>query len=213
MTTADLQVDTHRMPPGYGLMRVDDHFIWVLLTEDGQDWTRESCICWNPAWVRRWAWDHYMERQLKVANEVLATFSPSKISKEPTGWYVEWEVHGVRTKKRWQIQRGNDFFAVWHRKWPGGGTAMTALSQLIRWLRGQPVLPIGTWAYWASDLMRLLPPEAVGDLSEGGYPDHADCVLCGTRLGGSLDWWSLDGVSGPCCRWANGCRQRIDSSK
>ena len=23
----------------------------------------------------------------------------------------------------------------------------------------------------------------------------------------AIDWWHLEGVSGPCCHWTNGCRQ------
>ena len=37
---------------------------------------------------------------------------------------------------------------------------------------------------------RTNPREA---LLAGGYPEHANCVLCGERLK-ALDWWCLDGV-------------------
>lgn len=149
-----------------------------------------------------------VESRLDVANRVLATFSPSRIERRKGGWYVCWENKWQGPMaKRWHC-RGQDFYPSWHRKWPGGGTASTALSQLIRWLRDQPVLPISSWRYWASETCKLLPVTVADDLLAAGYPEHVPCVLCGETIVGGLDWWSLDGVTGPCCGWTTGCRQK-----
>lgn len=149
------------------------------------------------------------DEKIIAANAVLAAFSTSQIERRPGGWYVAWKNYrGDNISRRWQCRKGNDFYPVWSRKWDGGGTACTALSQLIRWLRSQPVLPISSWRYWASDRMRLLPLVAVEMLADGGYPQESSCVLCEMTLVGGLDWWNLDGVSGPCCSWTNGCRQK-----
>ena len=106
-----------------------------------------------------------------------------------------------------------DFYPVWYRQWGHGGTASTALSQLVRWIKGKPVLPLATWIYWGGEACRLLrhgngPESAIEQLKSGGYPQESNCVLCGEKLTGSLDWWSLDGVSGPCCSLRNGCQQK-----
>jgi hypothetical protein len=146
--------------------------------------------------------------RLDVANRVLATFSQSRIERRRGGWYVLWEnTRQGPMAKRWHC-RGQDFYPSWHRHWPGGGTACTALSQLIRWLRDQPVLPISSWRYWASETCKLLPATVADALLEAGYPKHVPCVLCGDTIVGGLDWWSLDGVSGPCCDLASECRQK-----
>jgi hypothetical protein len=145
---------------------------------------------------------------LNAANCVLATFSNSRIERRRTGWYVVWNVGDQERAKRWQCKGGQDFYPVWHKQWPGGGTASTALSQLVRWLRGLPVVPLATWRYWAEESCRLLPAEAADWLLEAGYPEYAYCVLCTRQLTGAFDWWHRDGVSGPCCGWTTGCKQQ-----
>jgi hypothetical protein len=150
------------------------------------------------------------ERRLAAANSALYLFTPnSRIERRKGGWYVRWERKDKVFARRWSILRGNDFYPVWHRAWGRGGTSCKALSQLIRWLRGQPVFPIGTWRYWISDGIQLGPPQIVPILLGGGYPEKASCVLCTRVLGKStgLDWWSLDDVSGPCCSITGGCQQ------
>jgi hypothetical protein len=145
---------------------------------------------------------------IEVANSVLSSFFDGRIEKRRGGTYVCWHshYHGEMTK-RWMC-RGQDFYPVWHRKYPGGGTSTTALSQLVRWVQSKPVLPISTWRMWASEKCQLLPMPAVDELIDGGYPVHVNCVLCHNQIEGGLDWWSLDKVSGPCCGWTSGCRQK-----
>lgn len=148
------------------------------------------------------------QRRIEVANKVLSTFNRSQFFHAPRGWYVRWIRHdGALETRRWQC-RGQDFYPVWSHEFPGGGTAMTAISQLIRWCAGRPVLPIATWQYWASDTVKLLPNATVGKLIDGGYPVHVKCVLCHETIVGGLDWWHLGKVSGPCCGFRNGCRQK-----
>lgn len=149
------------------------------------------------------------DAQLEVANRVLATFAPeSRIARRHGRWYVFWKLgDGKETWRRWST-RGQDFYPVWSRRWPHGGTACTALSQLIRWLQGKPVLPISTWRYWGMPAINLVRGDAVQTLLDGGYPEHADCVLCHQRIDGGIDWWHLGNVSGPCCGWTTGCRQQ-----
>lgn len=143
--------------------------------------------------------------KIKVANQVLSDISNgrTKIERRKNGWYVHFYPNQV---KRWQCRKGNSFYPVW--QYHQGGTATTALSQLIRWLQGKPVLPISTWRHWASDTVKLCSENVADILLEGGYPEHVDCVLCGNRIKERFDWWNLDGVSGPCCHWQSGCKQK-----
>jgi hypothetical protein len=148
-----------------------------------------------------------MSDRIEVANRVLNYFAEASIERRKNGWYVTW--HGCKgtVTRRWQT-RGQDFYPVWYRKWSGGGTATTALSQLIRWCADKPVLPLSTWRHWAGDRVKLLGSEAVDVLLSAGYPERATCVLCKNEINGGLDWWSLNGVTGPCCGWTTGCRQK-----
>lgn len=154
------------------------------------------------------------EKRIEVANLVLTTFAPgTTIGIRPDGRvHVMWTNHSGPQCKVW-MTRGQDFYPVWNWRWGHGGTAATALASLIRWVRRRPVVPMSTWEYWAdpngnSRLMRQCDPApSLQALRDAGYPMKAACVLCGRELNG-FDWWSLDGVSGPCCRYTDGCRQK-----
>lgn len=150
--------------------------------------------------------------KLAAANRILEIIAPStRIERRTNGWYITWtRFRGASMSRRWAT-RGQSFYPVWHRHWGHGGTCTTALSQLVRWCAGKPVLPISTWKYWTGKTVamgRERGPEIVQILTEAGYPQSVDCVLCGNQIVGGLDWWHLDGVSGPCCGWTSGCRQK-----
>lgn len=152
--------------------------------------------------------------RLAAANAALALFSEG-VRLEFVGRraFVCWTGHGGSPeRKQWVTHSGNGFFPTWHKRrgyW--GGTTSTAMSQLIRWVQGKPVLPLYSWRYWVSPTVGLARPrgdELLALLSEAGYPERVLCVVCGKHPNG-LDWWSRDGVSGPCCRTANRCREVV----
>jgi hypothetical protein len=146
--------------------------------------------------------------KLLAANTALQSFAPTSIiERHHNGYYVRWTDSRGEFLRRWQC-RGQDFYPIWYRTWGHGGTASTALSQLIRWLRELPVLPMASWRYWASERVALVTAEACEALSRAAYPEQACCVLCGGVITGSMDWWNLDGVSGPCHMYTVGCRER-----
>lgn len=150
------------------------------------------------------------EKRIEASNCALITFTNSRIERRRGGWYVCWPSRdGEEISRRWCCKRGQDFYPVWYSQWGQGGTAATALSQLIRWCAAKPVLSLTTWRYWASDRVQLLPEASVAILEKAGYPNVARCVLCGEEIKSSVDWWSLLKVSGPCCSWRSGCRQGI----
>jgi hypothetical protein len=144
---------------------------------------------------------------------VLRSFAPDTQLRLAAGYVlVVWKVYNKDIQRRW-MTRGQDFYPVWYRSWGRGGTASTALAQLVRWIQDKPVLPLTTWIYWGGDRGRLLrrgegAEAAIAALRAAGYPEVVNCVLCGTPLTAGFDWWSLRGVSGPCCTMHNGCRQK-----
>lgn len=149
------------------------------------------------------------DARLLVANAALPLFTSRETVIIYDGRFkVSWDgYHGQgRLTKSW-VCRGQDFYPVWHKTWAQGGTATTALAQLVRWCSGKTVLPLSTWKYWVGKGIALGKPEVVRVLAAGGYPLTVDCVLCGTTLSSGLDWWNLAGVVGPCCGSTNGCRQ------
>lgn len=148
--------------------------------------------------------------RLDAANESIKFLEPSAfISRRKGGFYVTWGRCPIVTR-RWSTRSG--FYPPWSRKWPGGGTSITALAQLLRWNQGRTVLPLSTWRYWGSERVWLFGEharQAVNALAAAGYPDTPVCVLCNRWLSGhGFDWWDLDGKEGPCCRWDEGCRQQ-----
>lgn len=84
---------------------------------------------------------------------------------------------------------------------PSGGTGYRAMAQLIRYIRDLPRLPIETWRYWGGDSVKLCTPRTLELLESSDYanPGKTRCVLCGLFPLKSIDWWSLDRVTGPCC--------------
>lgn len=149
--------------------------------------------------------------KIDAANIVLGLIAPTTaITRERGGWYVSWTVREKLIGRRWSTSRGS-FFPPWYRRWGHGGTCCAALAQLIRWCRGQPVLPLSTWEYWSGERIRLgreRGPEIVQILRSAGWPETVPCVLCGETIQGGMDWWCLDRVSGPCCSMRSGCQQR-----
>lgn len=139
-----------------------------------------------------------MINRIDVANEVLNSFSSALIEKRKNGIYIIFRYRDELISRRWQC-RGQDFYPVWKRKYPGGGTSCIALSQLIRWVQNKPVLPLSSWEYWSGDSCRLVPKESVEILKSNKYPQEVKCVRCEKEIIKGIDWWNLNGVSGPCC--------------
>lgn len=149
-----------------------------------------------------------------AANAALKFFAPeTRIEVRKGGVYILWtDFLGIKMSRRWTVLN-QSFYPVWYRHWAHGGTCCVAMAQLIRWIQGKPVVPLVCWQNWCGDHVGLArarggnhATELLQALREGGYPEHANCVLCGVRLT-NYDWWCLDGVSGPCCNWTEGCRQ------
>lgn len=94
-----------------------------------------------------------------------------------------------------------------YREMSCGGTCEQMLCQLILWYRGLPRRPLACWEYWCSPAVAA-DSRILAYLREHGYDDGESCrcVLCGSSER-PTDWWCLDGVVGPCCRFGV-CRNR-----
>ena len=84
-----------------------------------------------------------------------------------------------------------------------GGTCAAATAQLVRWVRDLPRHPLRAWEWWCCETVGLGGGNREAILAAVRESDYADpektrCVLCKRQIV-SLDWWSLDGVTGPCC--------------
>lgn len=90
-----------------------------------------------------------------------------------------------------------------------GGTEAMAITQLIQWIRGEPRKPMSWWRYVCGPSVMLAGPEhhnpidrrpdLLAALQASTYTagDATVCILCGHP--DPHDWWSLDGIRGPCC--------------
>ena len=144
-----------------------------------------------------------IQSRLDTVNKALALIAPGTIVLQgESGWKVEWaDWKGRLMRYRWQA---HGFYPVWERKWGHGGTCCMALTTLMRWLQDRPVFGLSTWEYWLSPTIKLAHgnPALLQLLKDGGYPQKQMCVRCGQEIEKSagLDWWSLNGKSGPACQ-------------
>lgn len=158
--------------------------------------------------------------RVEVSSRVLKSFAPStwlSLRESSNGGdrvVVRWQWKNFKTgeqeltSRQWHSMTGSDFYPTWGDEWSYGGTATVALSQLVRWVRGLPVLPVNpTWKYWASGQCGLIRHNEKGELREyasgkerherepwdvndwvlnlllsAGYPEVASCVLCGQQI-------------------------------
>jgi len=152
------------------------------------------------------SWDSSSMRsdRVAVANAALDTFIPGVRLYQDRELRMAWSRHDFPARLRSQ----GDLPAFGYRHRPTGGTGMQALAQLIRYVRDLPRFPLATWEYWAGERVKLctaLTVELIGS-SDYGDPTKTRCVLCGdSEFKRGLDWWSLDGITGPCCGFGR-CR-------
>ena len=141
------------------------------------------------------------EQRAEQATAILRTFAPrAAIERRRGGIYVTWKHYrtGEVTARRWST-RGHSHYPPWSDIWPHGGTSLTALHMLVRWVRGLSVYGFATWRYWASAAVGLANARTFAALEAAGWPLTATCVLCGGDHPG--DWTNRNG-GGPCCSLA-----------
>lgn len=132
------------------------------------------------------------QSRLEVANQVLEYFEGGyefhlgiNRNKALT---LSWAVNEKLTTRMWMTQRGS-FYPTWSDICPTGGTHITAIAQLVNWIRDRPCLPIQSWRYWTSSTVgmknggRILPL-----LENSDYPKENRCYFCGSKSS-RLDWY------------------------
>jgi hypothetical protein len=141
--------------------------------------------------------------RIVAANSILNTFVPGVVlyQGERELW-MSWGRVGPRFRTFPARLRGEgDIPQYGYRQRPCGGTGMQALAQIIRYVRDLPRLPMDTWEYWVSSTVQLGSIDTLTLLRAAGYdhPSKTRCVLCKGPYKRGIDWWSKDGVTGPCC--------------
>ncbi|MGL5061382.1 MAG: hypothetical protein ACRC62_15520 [Microcoleus sp.] len=137
--------------------------------------------------------------RLDAANQIMPLLLPSgELALTQNGIVVSWcNSSGKSIKRRWCARRGS-FFPVFSAILPTGGTHITAIAQLVNWVRDRPCLPIQSWQYWCSEKIgmkhgsKILPI-----LEQSDYPKDRKCFACGSS--GSLDWYDFGKHSGLGC--------------
>lgn len=153
--------------------------------------------------------------RIGIANLALDTFAPGVLLYHSRELRMCWDHRKPPARHDFPARLRTD--GSWpqfgYRQRSTGGTGMQAIAQLIRYVRDLPRLPMITWEYWAGERVKLATPRTVELLTHGNYgdPEKTKCVLCGTAtFKRGLDWWSLDGVIGPCCS-GGVCRDALKS--
>lgn len=127
-------------------------------------------------------------------------------------WYINDEDKYNR-RVMWRL-RSSD------KRWPvgrkatqiSGGTVVQTLVQLSLWLKGMPHYPLRCVRHWFTyeGKLEIGYEEFIRSLELSSYGKNTKCVLCGGDY--PTDWWSLDGVIGPCCRFGE-CRNKKENAK
>jgi len=149
--------------------------------------------------------------RIAIANSALQTFAHSiELYRGTHELRIRWDIRQEKCADDYPARLRGD--GTWPKygyyRYPTGGTGQQAIAQLIRYIRDLNRLPIDTWKYWASDTVKLCNSQTVEILqnSDYGNPKKTRCVLCGsTEFKPGLDWWSLNGLTGPCC-WGGKCK-------
>ena len=146
--------------------------------------------------------------RIETANKVMDLFVPGVTLHQGRELRIKWT--GVSTGRQCDYParlRGHWLCSVPRHRTHWGGTCENAIAQLILYVRDRPRLPMVTWEYWTAPTgnvklgreearSKILPILRASDYND---PKKTCCVLCGASPCVGLDWWSLDGVEGPCC--------------
>lgn len=156
---------------------------------------------------------------LEQANAVLHQFAP-RVSLSMTGnrvyaaWVSEWAKPPVTNRYWWNPKEGSDYPSCYKRL-PFGGTCTRATNQIVRRLKGKPVIPLGSFLYLVEGPAKLgqqhgTPSAFRAALVAAGWPEEVPCVLCGAMIRHTGDWWTIgekkNRRSGPSCSMRD-CRK------
>jgi hypothetical protein len=111
------------------------------------------------------------------AQAALALIYPNIAMTFDRGFVFEWECCGSKFKRRWVASSYGSDFPKWHNQSFCGGTGSRVLTQLMRWVRGQPILPLAFWEQ-ASGPNYLNNPNVYDLVRSFGWLVIVPCVFC-----------------------------------
>jgi hypothetical protein len=137
--------------------------------------------------------------RLKIANQVLNSFTNCHIHVKKEKIYVKWLTLSGNVKSYFYRCKRGSHYPVWYQHWGYGGNACCALYQLVRWVQHKPVAGISYWEKMAGPNYQLLDQKYVDLLKQNGWPTQVICVKCNQTIdaGKSYDWYDLPKISGP----------------
>lgn len=151
------------------------------------------------------------ERRLETANQIMNGLDDGiKIwfSNEPDNRYEQriyfnFRYPDNRTGKKLAILDSNQQnLGLRYMRYGFGGTQAYHIGQLIRFIQDRSRHSLDVMPYWTPGERKIL--EAAG----WNNPVKIACVLCG-KITQSKDWYSLNGISGPCCSMAVCSREGV----
>lgn len=121
-------------------------------------------------------------------------------------WVETWNKVSKRVCKVWQHGSKGSHFPTFDV--PTGGTMTGCLSMLVRWIRGENVMPLRVFKWWDEPQYAMFRNDdgtssgakVMDILREAGYPETSKCMICGEEPKG-LDWWNDKKKAGPCCSY------------
>lgn len=120
--------------------------------------------------------------RLAKAQAVLAVVALDVSMSWAGGFWFEWESCGKKRRKRWVASEYGSQFPRWHNQSPFGGTRSAIVTELMRWVKGEPVFPLGCWRFWCSMTIGV-DPKALELVTSYGWPERVPCVICGKMIG------------------------------
>lgn len=138
--------------------------------------------------------------RLAVSQQVIATIHPGVAMDWRSGFWFTWESRGKRVCRRWVASSAGSDFPKWYHHAPFGGTCCRAFTQLMRWCRDDPVIPLRCWRYWCSPTVNL-GAAALPLIESAGWPENVPCIGCGRAILPSerFDEYDRGNVCGPGC--------------
>lgn len=136
------------------------------------------------------------QKRLEQANRVLKAIDTSyKIEKTGGGLFLS--VHDNSERFKWVAAFHGSDFPKGFNNMPFGSTRARAVTELIRWIKGDNVRPLD---YWQETVKVGFSPKVVDVAKEIGWPETVPCVNCGRQVGKGTGWDHYDNdVVGPGC--------------
>lgn len=150
-----------------------------------------------------------MER-FEIVKRVVETMQPGVTVTYDRGFWFHWTSRYSQKSYRhkWIPQKGNQYPA--NHVFPWGGTMCLLITQMIRWAKHMPVVPLSVIDHWFGPKVQLGDTQAFELICFAGWPESVNCVMCGRPLTDRRDWYDWSGIGVNCsglgCHSSVGCQ-------